>query len=103
MSSTDAYVSAVYRDTGTVSNHIILLKKLLEYYPNPSSGLFQIEIPDYSRQSKFEIFNTMGRLVQTGYLESNVASIDMKNSSKGTYVLRLTTEAMVYTELLIIK
>jgi len=103
MLSIDAYVSASYKNTGSVSNQTNSIEKAVRIYPNPSESMFQIEIPDPYKQSKFEIFNTMGRLVQTGYFESKVATIHMQNSSKGTYILRLTTEAKVYTELLLIK
>ncbi len=103
MSSIDAYVSASYIDTTSVNIPASFNKEAVIVYPNPSSGLFQLEIFAASKQSKFEIFNTTGRLVQTGYLENKVATINMQNSSKGTYILRLTTKAEVYSELLIIK
>jgi len=103
MSSIDAYVSASYIDTTSVSIPSHFNKEAVMVYPNPSSGLFQLEIAAACKQAKFEIFNNMGRLVQTGYLENKVATINMQNSSKGTYILRLTTEAEVYSELLIIK
>ncbi len=103
MSSIDAYVSASYIDTTSVNIPASFNKEAVIVYPNPSNGLFQLEIFAASKQSKFEIFNTTGRLVQTGYLENKVATINMQNSSKGTYILRLTTKAEVYSELLIIK
>ncbi len=101
--SVDAYISANYRDTVSVSSHNNTLEQTVRIYPNPSSGTFQIDLPDNSGQTKFEIFSNLGRLVQTGQLEGSHKSIDMQNSAKGTYILKLTTENKVCTELLIRK
>lgn len=103
MSSIDAYVSALYMDTTSVSIPASFNKEAIKVYPNPSTGLFQVEIFAACKQAKFEIFNNTGRLVQTGYFENKIATINMPYPSKGTYILRLTTEAEVYSELLIIK
>ncbi|MDX2431848.1 MAG: T9SS type A sorting domain-containing protein, partial [Bacteroides sp.] len=101
--SADAYVSAAYKDSISVGSVINSVEESVRIYPNPSGGLFQIEAPAFFRQTKFEIFSTLGCLVQTGYLEGRIASIDMQNAAKGTYILRLFTDATVYTELLVIK
>jgi len=102
MPTIDVYVTATYKDTLTGTYHLNSREKDVRIYPNPSQGLFQLVIPEKVRQSKYEVYNSMGRLVKTGYLENNIASIDMNGSSKGTYILRLITREKVYTELLIV-
>jgi arylsulfatase A-like enzyme len=96
-----ASITATYKSTVSAES-LKISDYSVEIYPNPSSNLFQIELPIYTRQSKFEIYNTMGCLVQSGNLESKHSSIDMQNSSKGIYILKLTTDLTVYKEILII-
>lgn len=103
MPAMDVSVSATYKNITTGIHPSNTNEAHLNIYPNPSAGIFHIELPSYSSQVKFEVFNTLGNMLQDGYLKSNSSSIRILNSSKGTYILRLITEKTVYKELLILK
>ena len=98
--ATDAVVTATYKDIETSIQ--TSKEQLINIYPNPSNGQFEIVIPENLRQSKYEIFNNIGSLVKTGYLNSNFSSIDLKDSSKGTYIIKIKTDTTFYVERLII-
>lgn len=103
ITSTDAYVSAIYKEIGSGIDDIGVTESSLRIYPNPSNGFFHLEIRDNNRLTNYEIFNTVGRLMQTGYIDGPTTSLDLHDYSKGTYIIKLTTEATVYKKLLIIK
>jgi hypothetical protein len=103
MPDIDVYVSANYTEIQNGINNSLSNEKPVVIYPNPSNGQFNIVFPDNFDQTKYEIYNIIGRLIKTGYLYDNLTSFDLNGSSKGTYILRLISEARVYIERLIIQ
>ena len=78
----------------------------LSIYPNPTSGIFQLEIPRnlLLQKSTIQINDISGRLVFEKQIQSNGKSIflDMSNQNKGMYILSILTEnegeKSLYTE-----
>lgn len=66
----------------------------VEMYPNPTSGILYIETTQEFQS--YEVYNLIGqRLLSNNF----TGSIDMKDLSKGTYIIRLTTpNGEVFTE-----
>jgi hypothetical protein len=66
----------------------------VKMYPNPTSGLLYIETSQEFQS--YEVYNLIGQRLLSG---SFTGSIDMKDISKGTYIIRLTTpNGEVFTE-----
>jgi hypothetical protein len=66
----------------------------IKLYPNPTSGLLYIETSQ--EVQSYEVYNLIGQQLLKGNVNDN---INLKDLSKGTYIIRLTTqEGTVITE-----
>lgn len=72
----------------------------LNIYPNPSTGMFKVEIPDY-KNSKLKIFDINGREILAIDLTSEIAEINL-NENPGVYFMRIENEKAVYTQRILI-
>ncbi len=68
----------------------------LNIYPNPTSGLIQIETPDVK---SVEIFNIQGRRVLA--VTNGESKIDLSNLSPGVYTIKIHTADKVYIQKII--
>src|SRR5690606_5602468 len=69
-------------------------KLQIKLYPNPTGGLLYIETSQ--ELQSYEVYNLIGQRLLNGSFTGN---IDMKDLSKGTYLIRLTTlNGAVFTE-----
>src|SRR5690606_34669049 len=69
-------------------------KMKIKLYPNPTNGLLYIETSQEIQS--YEVYNLIGQRLLSG---SSTDSIDMREVSKGTYIIRLTTPTgEVFTE-----
>src|SRR5690606_24072405 len=69
-------------------------KMKIKLYPNPTNGILYIETSQEIQS--YEVYNLIGQRLLSG---SFTGSIDMKDISKGTYIIRLTTpNGEVFTE-----
>lgn len=69
-------------------------------YPNPSNGIFTVEL---GAKATIEIFNTKGQLIfSDSYIDSS-ADINLSDSQKGLYILRINNGISITTEKIIIQ
>lgn len=54
-------------------------------YPNPASDLINLKLSTESLNSHYRIGNTLGQIMTTGKIESEVTSINVEDFPKGTY------------------
>ena len=59
--------------------------QIIKLYPNPNSGKFVLEIPDYA-QSKIVIYNYLGQLIYETAAEE-IMQIDISEYDNGMYTL----------------
>lgn len=60
--------------------------------PNPTSGLFTIQLPNNAEQITYQLFDVTGKLVQQQTLNTigeNIVNVDISNLSPGTYLINL--------------
>ncbi|MBI5218011.1 MAG: T9SS type A sorting domain-containing protein [Bacteroidia bacterium] len=69
-------------------------------FPNPSKGIFMIEAENIS---SLEVCNIYGQTVLNASFDYSVSSfkIDMRNQSKGVYILRMKTQTGMETRKLV--
>ncbi|MCF8365402.1 MAG: T9SS type A sorting domain-containing protein [Bacteroidales bacterium] len=63
------------------------------FYPNPSTGMVNLEIPDAENNS-VSIYNQAGQLVQQLKMNNQFGRIDLSNQAKGIYFVQMGTNEM---------
>jgi hypothetical protein len=65
---------------------------LITVYPNPTSGEFQLEIPENAGKATIRISDSMGRLVSLERVEEDTNLIKEISGPAGLYFIEVTTE-----------
>ena len=81
---------------------------IVNVYPNPSSGLFNIELKGFKEEKlNVSVYNAQGQLVyQRAYEASNKQEnfkLDLREMAKGVYTLRFESKSINHVEKLIVK
>lgn len=86
------------------TNGIEELGKDFKIYPNPSNGLFSVEIPaDAVQNSSMSIFDLTGKIILSqNNISKNKLTLDLSSKRAGMYLLVLNYEGKSYTKTLII-
>lgn len=75
-----------------VSQEEVLSDLAVSVYPNPSTGLFNLVIPEshLSDDFKINVFNTLGQRLFVGDVLERISSFDLGNNPKGIYLVVIT-------------
>jgi hypothetical protein len=69
----------------------------IRVYPNPSSGLFYVEVPRRESEMKFSILSTDGRMVGSGTLHPHIIGIiDLSCQPKGLYLIKVQDNHQIH-------
>lgn len=68
----------------------------IKLYPNPTEDVLTIESEDLPRVWFLKVYDSLGKLVQTGKLENNNRTIDFRGLNPGIYFLVIETEEGAY-------
>lgn len=80
-----------------------LLDEPVLAYPNPSMAEVTIEIPEWSGDYSYELYDMMGQLLKRENLNDSKESIDMTTLDGGTYFMRVIKDQASSKTLQIIK
>lgn len=70
-----------------------LSASLFSVSPNPSNGLFTIQLEDLTDNAQVTVLDMTGRIILTEALSYGVSSlVDLTSSANGTYILRVTSD-----------
>ncbi len=70
---------------------------VFKLYPNPTNGMMFVS--GNTEISKIEVFNAIGQIVlERDQVHSDAATLDLSQSAKGIYVVRLFTEKGIYVQ-----
>lgn len=61
----------------------------LDVYPNPTKGLFSVSLNNFSNDSEIEVYNTLGELIQSKKINTNITVIDLSRMANGLYYLKI--------------
>lgn len=61
----------------------------LKLYPNPTNGIFTIELSSINASTTLEIYNAIGQLVMSSELTSYSATVNTDQMTKGIYIVRV--------------
>ena len=81
----------------TVGINDYTLDNTVTLYPNPTTGLIQIENGEW-RMENVEVYDAYGKLLFTVEVNGNTANLDLSGYARGTYFVRVTTEKGVVTK-----
>ena len=92
----------VQSPTGISKN---LQSSAISIFPNPSNGMFQIEMEDFNdaNKCKIEVFNILGAIIFQTEIKSLKFEIDLSNNLKGVYFIKIYDGITIRTKKVIIK
>ena len=82
-----------------------LIAQLIILYPNPSKGVFSINIPNSDTQDEIKLllFSASGNLELEKTITAESNTINIENYSSGVYIVQLHFDTFILSEKLIIK
>lgn len=78
--------------------------KRVTLYPNPTTGIFEVQIDGQFQDLDVELFDSNGRVIYEGKMNSiqnSSQSIDISSLSKGVYFVRVKNEELTSTKKII--
>ncbi|MBI9054610.1 MAG: T9SS type A sorting domain-containing protein [Bacteroidales bacterium] len=81
----------------------------LMIYPNPSTGIFNVDLPENSESNEFiiKVYDVVGSVVYTGIVPANQTvkyELDLTGKSKGIYILSVESEKIkVFNKRILLK
>lgn len=75
------------------------IPKLIAVYPNPSKGIFEVDLPNISSTYRAEVFNLLGQRIaqQNGNAAIDHLSFDLSQQAAGIYTIIVHTPDQVWT------
>lgn len=64
----------------------------VKVYPNPSNGIFNVELDNVTDNPQIAVYNVLGQQVYSTKLINNTTSINLSSQPKGIYLYRITSE-----------
>lgn len=94
------WVGGDYTDScGTIStagvSEVKVKNEEVKVYPNPSNGIFQLEITNYKSgiNNEVEIYNVLGQQIYQSNINSDNTEINLSGQPQGVYLYRLINES----------
>jgi hypothetical protein len=78
-----------------------LIIKELRIYPNPSTSVIKVEVPNFSDEAMWEIKSIHGKLLLNGTTSNEVFDIDVSELSAGSYIFTLCNHNNVLNQKII--
>lgn len=70
-------------------------------YPNPTEGLVRIKMPDYESPMCYAIYGISGLKIAEGKLYDEETDLDIGNFPVGTYLLRVVSDRVQYSKVIV--
>jgi len=88
-------------DSSLSANNNDIAENRLHVYPNPASETLFLNINNEAIR-KVELFNSLGRLLHSKYIEATNYNIDVSSFATGTYFLKVyTSESILHKKILV--
>ncbi|MGE0561849.1 MAG: T9SS type A sorting domain-containing protein [Flavobacteriales bacterium] len=83
--------------TTTVNVEETVLTDDINILPNPSSGIFNIDLGEKEKLVSYTVFSMDGRIVLEGKTIDNKVLVDMRDESEGVYFLKISDDSKITT------
>jgi hypothetical protein len=70
-------------------------------YPNPTTGVFNVDISTFEKSALIEVYNIVGKQVFSKTISNNELVINITNQSKGIYFVKATVGADIFNKKII--
>jgi hypothetical protein len=75
----------------------------MKIYPNPSVGVFSVELPAGTRNGLLTVYDIYGRVVDTSRISNSAQqSLNLSSLQQGTYMVRVVAGDNIYREKIVI-
>ena len=68
-------------------------RSLIKVYPNPSSEILNLKLPEGLLESGYRICSANGKILQSGVIQTGTNQINISKLSAGIYFFKLTAES----------
>jgi hypothetical protein len=76
---------------------------LIDYYPNPTSDVFKINLPNTVKNGVINIYDTQKKLFKTYPVFAGENEIPVQMFPEGAYLLRLIVDELTWSKLLVVQ
>ncbi|MBK6964269.1 MAG: T9SS type A sorting domain-containing protein [Bacteroidales bacterium] len=98
------YISGTYGTllTSADSGHVVEVKEKIPFisgkaYPNPARDYFTLEMPKYSSDARYSIYNMNGQGLISGEINNTKTQIDLTDFPPGVYIFRVIDREETHT------
>lgn len=70
---------------------------LAKIYPNPSNGIYNVELFNYDSNVNYQILTTDGKVIESGKIQNKNFTIDLKERSNGIYLINISSNKINQT------
>ena len=101
-SAPDEVTILVKKSTSSVEDHAS--KADMRVYPNPNSGVFEIDLGLYGESCQLTIFNSIGAKIHQAIMnQTGKVFIDIKNHKRGVYFVNVKNDKINQTRQIVIR
>ncbi len=79
------------------------LENNVNIYPNPTTGIFNIELPTNSENTEIAVIDITGKIIYETTTKGTNTSIDLSNNPQGVYILKLQFNEQTINQKIIVK
>jgi hypothetical protein len=65
----------------------------VQIYPNPTNGIFTIDINNMQSPANLEIYNVLGQIVYYSKITNGKSEVNLNNDAPGLYLYRILNDA----------
>jgi hypothetical protein len=76
----------------SISGPFVHEESELSIYPNPTDSRLIIKFPSFTSGTEVKIYNGIGELIFSGFINSAAQQIDLSAQKKGIYLLQITSD-----------
>ncbi len=98
--SLDVWFVRTVAKTGKTTSISLIESESMEVsvYPNPSDGIYYIEMNDQSIITKIDIYNALGENIRSYNTKSQMQEINLCDKPSGIYILNIEVRGKIYTK-----
>ena len=79
------------------------LKHNISIYPNPTTNILNIEIPNISETANVTVTDIAGRILYKAAINKQITTVDFSNRAKGIYILKLTIGSEIFNKKIVVE